>query len=162
MRMDCKEVERQIVSGQELTAEAQSHLLQCKDCQDFSMLCLKLERREGAPSASVDAKCRGLLHADGRRLVSVSRVRGRIFTSIAAALLVICGVLTFLESQKPAVNEPQLASIISNQVVYDDGWMLLADNDLEKLELGKEEDKAPIKQLYAEIASMEIDFYDIF
>ena len=67
--MDCKEVEQQIVSGRELTHEAQSHLLHCRECQDFSMLCHLVEKREGAPSAESDAKCdRGWVDADWIRV----------------------------------------------------------------------------------------------
>ncbi|MBQ7177508.1 MAG: hypothetical protein IJS08_08845 [Victivallales bacterium] len=159
--MDCKEVEQQIVSGRELTHEAQSHLLHCRDCQDFSMLCLLAEKREGAPSAESDAKCLGLLRMH-ERLTPVASRRGRLFASIAAALLVICGVLTMLELQKEDAAEPQVAAVSHREVRYDDDWLLLADSDLEKLELSKEDDKAPFKELYAEIASMEMDFYDLF
>ncbi|MBR6374397.1 MAG: hypothetical protein IKS20_14565 [Victivallales bacterium] len=159
--MDCKEVEQQIVSGQELTHEAQSHLLHCRDCQDFSMLCLLAEKREGAPSAESDAKCLGLLHRH-ERLTPVASRRGRLFASIAAALLVVCGVLTMLELQKEETAEPQVAAVMRHEDRFDDDWLLLADSDLEKLELSKEDDKAPFKELYAEIASMEMDFYDLF
>ena len=123
------------------------------------MLCLLAEKREGAPSAESDAKCLGLLHRH-ERLTPVASRRGRLFVSIAAALLVICGVLTMLELQKEEVAAPQVAAVSRREVRYDDDWLLLADSDLEKLELGKEE--APLKELYAEIASMEMDFYDIF
>ena len=157
--MDCKEVEQQIVSGQELTHEAQSHLLHCRNCQDFSMLCLLVEKREGAPSAESDAKCLGLLHRHERLTPVISR-RGRLFASIAAALLVICGVFTMLELQKEDTAEPQVAAVSHREASYDDDWLLLADSDLEKLELGKE--GTPFKELYAEIASMEMDFYDLF
>ena len=159
--MDCKEVEQQIVSGRELTHEAQSHLLHCRECQDFSMLCLLVEKREGAPSAESDAKCIGLLHRH-ERLSPVARRRGRLFASIAAAVLVVCGVLTMLELQKEEVAAPQVAAVSRREVRYEDDWLLLADSDLEKLELSKEDDKTPFKELYAEIASMEMDFYDLF
>ena len=144
--MDCKEVEQQIVSGQELTHEAQAHLLHCRDCQDFSMMCLLAEKREGAPSAESDAKCLGLLHRHERLTPVISR-RGRIFASIAAALLVICGVLTMLELQKEEAAEPQVAAVSHDKTSNDDDWLLLADSDLEKLELSKEDDKAPFKEL---------------
>lgn len=163
--MNCKEVEQQIVSGQELTHEAQSHLLHCRACQDFSMLCLLAERREGAPSAESDAKCLSLLHRQ-ERLTPVASRRGRVFASIAAALLVVCGVLTMLELQKADMVETQVAAVSRHEVRRyhdsDGAWLLLADSDLEKLELSKEEEKAPFKELYAEIASMEMDFYDLF
>ena len=117
--MDCKEVEQQIVSGQELTHEAQSHLLHCRDCQDFSMLCLMVEKREGTPSAESDAKCLALLHRHERLTPVISR-RGRLFASIAAALLVICGVLTMLELQKEDTAEPQVAAVSRRETHYDD------------------------------------------
>jgi len=159
--MDCKEVEQQIVSGQELTGEAQSHLLHCEECQEFSMLCLCAEGRHGAPSAESDAKCRGLLRKQSR-LTPVCIARTRLFTSAAAALLVLCGIATMLHLHNGGNGNVQVASVQPIVAHMDDDWLLLADSDLEKLELGKEEDKAPIKQLYAEIASMEVDFYDIF
>ena len=67
-----------------------------------------------------------------------------------------------LELQKEDMAEPQVAAVSRREVRYDDDWLLLADSDLEKLELSKEDDKAPFKELYAEIASMEMDFYDLF
>jgi len=160
--MDCREVERQIVSGDELSAEAQAHLLECEKCQEFSLLCLMAEGRLGGPSARSDAKCRALM-SNVERPSSLSFARGRLFASIAAALLVICGLMTFLAlKQGDFADGPVAVASLKPVENLSLDWLLLADSDLENLELSKEDEKEPMKQLYAEIASMEMDFYDLF
>lgn len=161
--MDCREVERQIVSGDELSAEAQAHLLECEKCQEFSLLCLIAERRLDGPSAESDAKCRALM-SNVESQSSLFFARGRLFASIAAALLVICGVMTILAVKQGNLAEEPVA-VASLKPAAENlklDWLLLADSNLENLELSKEDEKEPMKQLYAEIASIEMDFYDLF
>lgn len=157
--MNCKDVEKHIVSGEELPFEAQMHLMQCKECQRFSEVYLLASGIAGEPSAECDAKCRAMF----RRESGLLRVyRHRLISSIAAALVIICGTLTFFVIQSDIAESEIASADVDFPEEYDEDWLLLANEDLEHLIPSAEDDKTPMKQLYVELASLEVDFYDFF
>ncbi len=145
----CQEVQTTLLTlegrSESLSDELREHLHACQECQDFQRVLTLLEDTP-RPSATLEEKTRRLCH---QALASRRQARWRkyfLWTSAAAALLLLAGTLLPHLSQRPAPGIP--ATLASTHPVVTapangepwedlmlDTEFSLANEDLSSLEL---------------------------
>ena len=173
-QIDCKSVKERILLGEKLNADEELHLLECRECQDFSLAQQLLLNPQLSPSAELDGRV--LASVKALRRQQPIRMHGWAWRPIAAAasIVLVCCLAFVLAGRRAGqapLEDSLQATLPSMTLEY-----ALADNELDRLEialdalnLGVESSKAAaesgvegVRRLDYDIISLEMDmFFDL-